>query len=219
VNGVHDMGGMHGFGKVVPEPNEPVFHAPWEARVLAMVRAMGATGTHNIDMSRFARESLPPDVYLASSYYKRWQLALENLLQDRALVGADELAAGRALHPANVGARPLTAADHERVLSHGDFARPAAAPARFRIGDKVRMKNINPAGHTRLPRYVRGRCGTIEHVRGCHVFADASALGRRDVAHWLYAVAFDGRELWGEGADPTVTVSVEAFEPYLEAMA
>jgi len=218
MNGVHDMGGMHGFGKVVPEPDEPVFHADWEARVLAMVRAMGYTGSHNLDMSRFSREALPPDVYLAASYYKRWQLALENLLRERGLLGADELAAGRSLRAAKPVPRTLHADEFERVLSHGIYDRPAQAPARFTPGQRVRMKNINPPTHTRLPRYVRGRLGTIEQVRGAHVFADASALGQSDVAHWLYCVVFDGRELWGEGADPSVKVSVEAWEPYLEAV-
>ena len=219
MNGVHDMGGMHGFGKVEPEPDEPVFHAPWEARVLALVRAMGNTGAFNIDMARYSREALPPPVYLASSYYKRWLLALESLLSQRELVAADDLAAGHALRPAKPVPRTVAAADYERVLSHGTYDRPAPAPARFKLGDRVRMKNINPPTHTRLPRYVRGRCGTIEHIRGCHAFPDAGSLGQSDVAHWLYAVAFDSRELWGAGADPTVTVSVEAWEPYLETMA
>jgi nitrile hydratase len=213
------MGGMHGFGQVAPETDEPVFHAAWEGRVLAMVRAMGAAGAFNLDMSRSSREVLPPDVYLASSYYKRWLLGLERLLCERGFLSEDELASGRALTPAQPLPRRLAAAEYERVLSHGSFDRPAAAPPRFKIGERVRMRNINPPTHTRLPRYVRGRCGTIEHIRGCHVFADASALGRTDIAHWLYCVAFDSGELWGEGADPTATVSVEAWEPYLEAPA
>lgn len=219
MNGVHDMGGMHGFGKVIPESDEPVFHAAWEKRVLAMARAMGDTGAFNIDMTRYSREALPPAVYLASSYYAKWQLALENLLRARGLLDADELAAGRALHPGMPLPRMLVAAHYERVLSHGVYDRPAPAPARFKVGDRVRMRNINPATHTRLPRYVRGHAGTVDAVRGCHVFADASALGDSDAAHWLYAVAFDGHELWGEGGDPTVTVSVEAWEPYIEAIA
>jgi nitrile hydratase subunit beta len=217
VNGVHDMGGMHGFGQVEPEPDEPVFHARWESRVLAMVRAMGCTGAFNIDMSRYSREALPPAVYLASSYYRRWQLALENLLRQHGLVGADELAAGRALHPGKTLPRRLAAADYDRALSRSAYDRPARAPARFKVGDRVRMRNIHPATHTRLPRYVRGHAGTIDRVRGCHVFPDAAALGDGETAHWLYAVAFDSRELWGDGADPTVRVSVEAWEPYLEA--
>jgi nitrile hydratase len=216
MNGVHDMGGMHGFGKVEPEPDEPVFHAPWEGRVLAMNRAMGSLGLWNIDIGRFSREQLPPEVYLGSSYYRKWALGLEHLVVRYRLVGADELAAGRALHPPAPVKRTLTAADAPSLLSRGSFERPAAAPARFAVGDHVRMKNMHPAGHTRLPRYVRGHAGVIECVRGCHVFPDAVAAGRGEEPHWLYTVVFDGRELWGEGSDPTVQVSVEAWEPYLD---
>ena len=216
MNGVHDMGGVDGFGKVVPEPNEPVFHADWEARVLAMNRAMGATGTWNIDMSRFSRETLPPDVYLASSYYRKWFLGLERMLLERGLVDTDEIAAGHKLHPAKPLKRAFTAADVERILTRGTFTRAARAPARFKPGDRVRAKNINPETHTRLPRYARGHVGVIERVQGCHVFPDASATGAGDNPQWLYTVRFDGRELWGADGDPTVTVSIEAFEPYLE---
>ena len=97
MDGVHDMGGMYGFGKVEPEPNEPPFHAPWEGRVLAMQRAMGYAGAWHIDMSRFAQERLPPQVYLTASYYQRWALAMEKNVVERGYAGADELAAGHAL--------------------------------------------------------------------------------------------------------------------------
>src|SRR6266705_2117587 len=192
MNGVHDMGGMDGFGKVEPEPNEPVFHAPWEARVMAMNRAMGATGTWNIDMSRFSREALPPDVYLASSYYRKWFLGLEQMLLERGLIDADEVASGHGL-------------------------RPAQAPARHKAGDRVRAKNIHPATHTRLPRYVRGHVGVVERLHGCHVFPDSAATESGENPQWLYTVVFDGAELWGPDADPTVKISIDAFEPYLEA--
>jgi nitrile hydratase subunit beta len=216
MNGVHDMGGMHGFGTVEPEANEPVFHAPWEGRALAMNRAMGSLGLWNIDIGRFSREQLAPDVYLGSSYYKKWTLGLEDLVVQYGLVGEDELAAGHALHPAAPVKRPLSAADAPKLLSRGSFERPAAAPAQFKVGDRVRMKNMHPSSHTRLPRYVRGHVGVIECVRGCHVFPDAVVAGRGEEPHWLYTVVFDGRELWGEGSDPTVKVSVEAWEPYLD---
>jgi nitrile hydratase subunit beta len=215
MNGVHDMGGMQGFGAVEPEANEPVFHAPWEGRVLAMNRAMGYLGLWNIDIGRFSREQLAPDVYLGSSYYKKWTLGLEDLVVQYGLVGEDELAAGHALHPAAPVKRTLKAADAPKLLSRGSFERPAATPAQFEVGDRVRMKNIHPTSHTRLPRYVRGHVGVIECVRGCHVFPDAVVAGRGEEPHWLYTVVFDGRELWGEGSDPTVKVSVEAWEPYL----
>jgi nitrile hydratase subunit beta len=215
MNGVHDMGGMHGFGPVEPEPDEPVFHAPWEGRALAMNRAMGSLGLWNIDIGRFSRESLPPDVYLGSSYYRKWTLGLEDLVVQFGLVGADELAAGHALHPAAPACR-LTAAEAPKLLSRGSFERPAAAPARFAVGDRVRMKNMHPTGHTRLPRYVRGHAGVVECIRGCHVFPDAVVAGRGEEPHWLYTAVFDGRELWGEAGDPALTVSVEAWEPYLD---
>jgi nitrile hydratase len=111
----------------------------------------------------------------------------------------------------------LTAAEAPDTLSRGYYERPAPAPAKFAPGDRVRARNINPPGHTRLPRYARGRTGVIESIRGCHVFPDTAATGPGDEAHWLYTVVFDGRELWGDGADPALKVSIEAWEPYLEA--
>jgi nitrile hydratase subunit beta len=216
MNGVHDMGGMDGFGKVEPEENEPVFHAAWEARVMAMNRAMGATGVWNIDMSRYSREILPPEVYLASSYYRKWLLGLEQMLLERDLVGADEITEGHALRPGKSLKRKFTTAEIDRVLTRGSFSRTEKAPARFKPGDRVRARNINPRTHTRLPRYVRGHLGTVERVQGCHVFPDAAAAGEGDQPQWLYTVCFGARELWGDEADPTVTVSIEAFEPYLE---
>jgi nitrile hydratase subunit beta len=217
MNGVHDMGGMHGFGNVAPEHDEPVFHAPWEGRVLAMVRAMGLLGLWTIDGSRFSLERLPPDVYLASSYYKRWALGLENRCLQTGLIDGDELAAGRALHPAKPVTPALTAAGVPDTLSRGNFSRPPPAPAKFAPGDRVRTRNINPQGHTRLPRYTRGRSGVIESIRGCHVFSDTAATDHGNEAHWLYTVVFNGHELWGDGADPTLKVSIDAWEPYLEA--
>ncbi|MBV8917187.1 nitrile hydratase subunit beta [Bradyrhizobium sp.] len=217
MNGVHDMGGMDGFGKVEPEPNEPVFHAEWESRVLAMVRAMGAAGAYNIDMSRFYREILPPDVYLASSYYKKWLLGLEDLLIDQGLVDAEEITMGHALEPARALKRgKFTLDDVERIMVRGKFERPAQAPAKFKIGDRARARNIHPATHTRLPRYVRGRVGVVERVHGCHVFPDSAAQEAGENPQWLYTIVFEGTELWGADSDPTVKVSIDAFEPYLE---
>jgi len=216
MNGIHDMGGMHGFGKVEAENNEPVFHAPWEGRCLALNRAMGYTGIWTIDQTRAGIEELPPEIYLSSSYYKKWALRLENLVVERGLAGADELAAGHALRPGQTLKRKLNAADVPNTLTRGSFARPAPAPARFKPGDRVRTKNVHPATHTRLPRYARGHTGVVEALRGCHVFPDTAALGKGDDPQWLYTVLFEGRELWGESAEPSLKVSIEAFEPYLE---
>jgi len=217
MDGIHDMGGMHGFGKVEPENNEPVFHAAWEGRTLAMQRAMMYAGAYNIDQMRAAIEALPPELYLSSSYYKRWALEIENLVTGLGLADVDEIKTGHARHAGKTLPRKLAAADVPNALTRGSYVRPPSGPARFKAGDRVRAKNIHPATHTRLPRYVRGHVGVIEAIRGCHVFPDSSALGAGENPQWLYTVRFEGRELWGENTDPTLTVSIEAFEPYLEA--
>lgn len=218
MDGVHDMGGMDGFGKVEPESKGPLFHAPWEGRVMAMTRAMGAVGAVNQDMLRFAREKLPPHIYLGSTYYERWALGLQQLLLDKGLIDADELAAGRALRPGKPLKRAkLTGSDISRVMRRGSFQRPATTTARFKPGDRVRARNIHPTTHTRLPRYVRSHVGVVERVHGCHVFPDSAALDAGEKPQWLYTVVFESRELWGPDAEPTDKISIEAFEPYLES--
>jgi nitrile hydratase len=205
---------MHGFGPVVAEPSEPPFHEAWESRVLAMQRAMGYTRLWTIDGGRASLESLPPMTYLAASYYERWFLGLERRVVTHGLIGEDELAAGRSLRP-GIRLNRKMSADDAKQQPLGNFERPAAAPARFKAGDAVRTRNINPTTHTRLPRYARGKLGTVEAVRGCHVFPDSAAIGAGDNPQWLYTVVFPASELWGEAADPKVTVSIDAFEPYL----
>jgi nitrile hydratase len=211
------MGGVHGFGAVSAEPQEPVFHADWERRVFALTLAMGATGEWNLDASRFARENRPPNDYLDKSYYELWLAGLEQLLTEGELVAEAELAAGRALQPGRPVRRTLIAADVGPAVGRGSSThREAPQPARFQVGERVRARNINPLSHTRLPRYVRGHIGTVSATHGCHVFPDSHATGRGEDPQWLYAVSFDAGELWGPGADPTLTVSIDAFEPYLE---
>lgn len=216
MNSIHDLGGMHGFGRVESEAGEPVFHAPWEGRVMALYRAVGFLQLWTIDGSRAAIEGLPPATYLTASYYAKWLMGLESNLQRAGIVGADELQAGRALRPAQRQnrLRIMRAADVAN-MQRGDFGRPPAAPARFEPGDCVRTLNFNPKTHTRLPRYARGKAGVIEAVRGYHVYPDAAAIGAGENPQWLYTVVFSGRELWGEDADATLSVSIEAFEPYL----
>jgi nitrile hydratase len=211
------MGGMDGFGKVEVEPNEPMFHERWESRVLAMVRAMGAAGAFNIDTSRFYREALPPDVYLASSYYKKWLLGLEDMLVAKGFIARREVAERHAIEPAKPLKRgKFTVGDVERIMVRGRFSRDTTTTPMFKPADRVRAKNIHPATHTRLPRYVRGHIGVIERNNGCHVFPDSAANEAGENPQWLYTVVFDGRELWGDDADPSVKVSIDAFEPYLE---
>lgn len=212
-----DLGGQQGHGPIVPEPEGELFHAPWEPRVLALTLAMGATGAWNIDMSRAARETLPD--YRDLSYYQVWFFALQKLLAACQLVEPDEAAAGRALHPPLPLPRKLLAADVPTVLAKGaPTARPATTPARFALGQRVRMFDGVVPHHTRLPGYVRGRQGVIAHVHGAHVFADAHASGRGEQPQWLYTVAFDGAELWaGEQAPGALRVSIDAWEPYMVA--
>ena len=217
MDGAQDMGGVEGFGKVEPEPDEPVFHAEWERRAFALTLAMGRPGGWNIDMSRFARENRPHDDYLSKSYYQIWLAGLETLMVERELVSPDEIEQGHSLKPPKPVEKILTADDVGKMLHRGGpTERDPLAPARFAIGDRVRMKNINPPTHTRLPRYVRGRVGVIELKHGCHVFPDTNSLGQGEDPQWLYTVTFAGPELWGPEADPTTKVSVDAWESYLE---
>ncbi len=216
MNSVHDMGGMDGFGKVAVEANEPPFHAAWEGRVLAMQRAMGYAGAWHIDDSRFAQEELPPQVYLTVTYYQRWALAMESNLLKRGYLAPEEIAAGHALGQAKPLDRKLTLDAVPGSLMRNSFFRPQQGPARFKPGDRVRTTNIHPQTHTRLPRYARDKIGTVERIHGCHAYPDSVATGRGDDPQWLYTVVFDGREIWGAEADPTLTVSIDAFEPYLE---
>ncbi|MFO1085996.1 MAG: nitrile hydratase subunit beta [Reyranellaceae bacterium] len=217
MNGVHDMGGMHGFGPVQPEVDEPVFHAPWEGKVYAMRRLMGAWRRWNIDAGRHAIERIPAAEYLRSSYYEKWLQSLETLLIERGVVTAGELSTGRADPAAQRMTPPVMAADVPAIATvRGSSERETSVPARFAIGQQVRAKIINPVGHTRLPRYVRGRQGTVELDHGAHVFPDSNAHFQGEAAHRLYTVRFAARELWGEAAKPADAVLVDLWEAYLE---
>lgn len=216
-NTVHDMGGMHGFGPVRPEENEPPFHAEWEGRVLGMQRAMGVTGLWTIDGGRASLEALPPVEYLRSSYYRRWFLGLEQRLLKHGLIAEDEIAAGHSLRRGTALNRTLKLSDVQKPPRRGNFERPSRAPAKFKIGDAVHTRLLNPTTHTRLPRYARDKIGAVEAIRGCQVYPDTAAISvANEDPEWLYTVVFDGRELWGDAAEPGLTVSIDAFEPYLE---
>ena len=214
-NSIHDMGGMHGFGPVTPEPDEPVFHADWEGRVYALQRAMGATGLWTIDGGRASLENLPSLAYLSSSYYRRWFLGLERRVVAHGLVGEDEIAAGRGLRPGIRLNRKLTA-DDAKTISFAHFDRPATAPARFTAGDRVRTKNIHPATHTRLPRYARGKLGTVDRDHGVYVFPDTNARYFAEKPQHVYSVRFAARELWGAEASPRDSVYIDLWDDYLE---
>ncbi len=218
--GIHDLGGMDGFGPVEAEPEskEPVFHAPWEGRVYGIVRSLGRLGKWNIDKGRYARERQRPADYLRNSYYESWFAGLCTQLVESGLVTPEELASGRAASPAPEPLRELVLRPEQVAtlsLANPNYNRPAAAPPRFKPGDAVRAVNRRTRGHTREPRYVLGRRGVIHEHYGAHVFADLSAEGVDEGRH-LYSVRFDARELWGDSADPTSVVHVDLFEDYLE---
>ncbi len=209
------MGGMHGLGPATPEPDAPVFHHDWEARVHAMVIASPTRG--NIDAGRHQRELIPGPDYLRMSYYEKWFEALRQMLVKGGAITPTELASGTA-DPTQPRATPrlepemVTAA----LTRTGSYLRDGPQPA-FKLGDRVRARNLNPTGHTRLPRYVRGRTGVIERFHGVQVYPDVHAHGGGEDPRPLYLVRFTARALWGEDASPKDSVSLDLWEPYLES--
>jgi nitrile hydratase beta subunit len=222
VNSVHDMGGMHGLGPVEIEPDEPWFHHEWERRVLALTLAAGFLGEWNIDTTRHARERTPGVEYLASTYYEKWLWGLERLLVERSLVPQSELDGRRhdATTPVRRTGHPrlLTAENVEPLLKKGGSARVnQTMPARFTPGDRVVARNINPTGHTRLPRYARGRAGVVDRDHGVFVFADSHAMGHGPQPQHLYSIRFAARELWGPEVSERDAVYVDLWEAHLDA--
>jgi nitrile hydratase len=217
MNGVHDMGGMHGMGPIAPEANEPVFHERWEARVYALNRAIGALGKWSIDAGRHARERIPSADYLRMTYYEKWLAGLIMMLNETGLVTQAELESGRP-GPGSAKATPaLTSSQVEGfVAMRGQFERPVNTPPRFAVGQAVRARKINPTGHTRLPRYARGNVGVVDRIHGAHVFPDSNAHFQGENPQHLYSVRFSARELWGETAAARDAVYIDLWEDYLE---
>jgi nitrile hydratase len=223
MNGVHDLGGLHGFGRVTREAHEPVFHADWERRVFAITRAARAQGLYNIDESRRAIEEMPPARYLASSYYERWLASAETNLVEKGVITAEELAArvrelgARPDAPRPSPARPgLADLVLAKLRGRPAFRRPGGTP-RFAVGDRVRTRNMHPRHHTRLPRYARGRRGVIAAVHGAFVFPDTNAHGGGEQPQPLYSVRLEAAELWAEAAEPRhACVYLDLWESYLE---
>jgi len=216
MNGVHDMGGMHGMGPVEIECDEPVFHSQWEARVLALQLACNFLGRWNIDMGRYARERMPPAEYLAATYYEKWLFGLKKLVVEQGLVTAAEMETGRAEAEAG-SAKPLSVSEVSPFLRNRRHARlDDEVPPKFKPGDRVVTRNINPAGHTRLPRYARGRHGLIDRDHGVFIFADTHAMSRDKKPQHCYSVRFAARELWGPAASPRDGVYVDLWDDHLD---
>lgn len=216
MNGVHDMGGMHGLGPIVDEPEGPPFHAAWEGRVHALTLISPTRG--NFDEGRHGFERIPGPEYLTMTYYERWFRSLSNRLVQRGFATPAELASGHAAPGSPRGEpQPVPAAAIETALTRrGSYRREVDAPPLFATGDRVRCRNLNPTGHTRLPRYVRGHVGEVIRWHGAHVFPDSNAHGRGEDPHHLYGVRFSAREVWGEAADPRDSLCLDLWEPYLE---
>jgi len=215
MNGAHDLGGMHGLGPVEIEQDEPVFHSHWEKRMFALTLASGFHGKWNIDMSRYAREQMPPAEYLATTYYEHWLFGLQKLLVEQELVTAQELQAGHA--DAKSDARAVRAPDVGPLLRKRRAARldEDVAPL-FRAGDRVVARNIHPTGHTRLPRYARGRRGVIDRDHGVFIFADTHAMSRDKKPQHCYSVRFTARELWGAEASARDHIFVDLWDDHLD---
>jgi len=220
VDGIHDLGGKEGFGPVVREPNEPVFHAAWEPKVFTIVRAAVDAGARsNIDQFRHAIERIDPVAYLTHTYYGRWLGGIENLLVESGVLTRAQIderyrqIGGSASD--RIASRPAQKPDRVPAPEDHHATRPLARRAKYRVGDLVKTQSTGVPGHTRLPAYARGRSGRIVALHGGWVFPDTNAHGRGEAPQHLYTVAFDGAELWGESAEPAATVHLDLFEPYL----
>jgi nitrile hydratase beta subunit len=217
MNGVHDMGGMQDMGMVQEEKNEPVFHHPWERRVFAMYRATGAWRKWNIDAARHSRELIPPIEYLRMSYYEKWYAGLVELLVAGGLVTRAEIESGKHAQGYGKATPPLTAEQVPAAEARGaPTNRNISVASRFQVGQRVRARIINPTGHTRLPRYARGKFGTVHRDHGVYVFPDTNAHFQGEKPQRVYSVRFSARELWGEQAKPQDTVYLDMWDDYLE---
>jgi nitrile hydratase len=205
------------MGPVELEKDEPVFHDRWEARVFALNRAVGAWGKWNIDASRYQKELIPPAEYLRISYYEKFLIGMIELLVKSGLVSRAEIESGEVARGSKKASPPLTADKVPHFVAKGvPASRQSAAPPKFRVGERVRARNINPMGHTRLPRYARGKIGTIERDRGVFVFPDSNAHFLGEKPQHLYSVRFAARELWGEPAAHHDAVYVDLWDDHLE---
>jgi len=215
MNGVHDLGGMDGFGAVVREPDEPVFHSEWERRMFALALSAMAARCFNVDEFRRTIERIPPVQYLTASYYERWLYAVEALLAEKGIISRDDLE-GAMRGQVERGMQLATARVESAARMHLRTPDHRARKPRFRIGEHVFTKNINPPGHTRMPRYTRGKRGIIRYDWGVFVFPDSRAHGLGRNPQHCYGVEFKGRELWGQDHPVRERIYLDLWEDYLE---
>ncbi len=222
MDGIHDLGGKQGFGPVVQEADEPVFHADWEPKVFTLVLASVAIGArNNVDQFRHAVERIDPVAYLTHTYYGRWLGGIENLLVESGVLSRAEIDAryvacgGRAGD--SVASRPSPNPDRLGAApDDAGAARSLQHAAAFAVGDAVVTQSSGAVGHTRLPGYARGRRGHVVALHGGWVYPDTHAHGCGESPQHLYTVAFEGEELWGSDCEPGLVVHLDLFEPYLK---
>ena len=218
-NSVHDLGGIHGFGSIPLEENEPVFHEPWEGQVIGLMMTTEAHLQGNLDNTRSQTEMFDPAAYLNMAYYERWFTRMEKACQAKGMVTAEELEQAKRDGdiPENIVAEAVTPDDFRRGFEAGrNYQRQLDTPPVFAVGETVLAKNMHPKGHTRLPRYARGKRGVVVADHGGHVFPDTNATFSGEGPERLYTVRFTATELWGPDANPKDTVCIDLWEPYLE---
>ena len=219
MNGAHDMGGQQNMGPVEYEKDEPVFHATWEARIYALTRAMRAWGRWNLEANRHALELMDPIDYLRMSYYERWVHRLTEQVVQYGFVSKEELDSGKTAHGSTTFSPPFTIATSERWLSRGvSSSEDLGVRPRFTLHQRVRARDINPIGHTRLPRYVRGRIGIIVRDHGVYAFPDSNAHFQGEKRQHVYSVRFAASDLWGDAASPRDSVHLDLWDDYLEQL-
>jgi len=225
MDGIHDIGGKHGFGKIVTEENEPPFHAPWEGRMHGIAVTCQVSGVNTTPEQRKTIENMGPVPYLTTSYYEKWLYAYETILIEKGVITAAELDARRASQPAGKMAEhpqlPAAPSAYANKVKHIIYNgtphdRPTDKAPLFKVGDMVRARNIHPTGHTRLPGFTKGKVGVVEVHHGAHCHHEALATGKGEVPDHLYAVKFTGPELWGPDGAKNDAVYVDLFESYLE---
>jgi nitrile hydratase len=217
MNGIHDMGGMQGMGPIEREKNEPVFHERWEARIFALRRAMRPWPKFNNKSNRYHVELIPPEEQLRLSYYARFVVAFSELLVESGFLTTEEILKGKPA-PRSPKAVPLLKAAQvpDFVAKGAPSRRNVAVAPMFKVGQAVRGRNINPIGHTRLPRYARGKVGTVDRDHGVFIFPDTNVAGSGEKPQHVYSVRFAARELWGEQASPRDSVYIDMWDDYLE---
>jgi nitrile hydratase len=215
MNGIHDMGGMQDMGPVLPDKDQRVFHAAWEGRVFALDMAVDGDWTGAAE--RYQIELIPPADYLRMSYYEKWVTRLVELMVKTSLVTRAEIESGKAIERTTKAGHVLSVAEVAALIAPGSSASEnLSVTAHFKVRQRVRARNMNPEGHTRLPRYTRGKLGTVERDYGVAVFPDTRAHGLGDKPQHVYSVRFAARELWGDQASRRDSVYVDMWDDYLE---